>query len=293
VTDAYGTVGGGYGNVAGNGAGTAIDSAFATIGGGFNNTGSGPGSTVAGGADNTASGLASTVAGGQHNTANGLYSTVAGGESNIASGIFSFAAGVRAHAAHDRSFVWSGDNTAGGGASSLAPGDFVVYAPSRIRLFAAAGGTGGCEIGTNNVGGNLSCSGVVTATSFVPTSDRAQKLDIVPIDPTDVLARVVSMPIAEWSYIAAPGVRHMGPMGQDFRAAFGLGATDKGIATVDADGVALAAIQGLNAKLESEVAAKNAELAALKRQIADLRVAVEVLMSRGLAEGTTAQPRKR
>jgi hypothetical protein len=39
-------------------------------------------------------------------------------------------------------------------------------------------------------------------------------------------------------------------MGQDFHAAFGLGATDKGIATVDADGGALAAIQGLNAKLE-------------------------------------------
>ena len=40
-------------------------------------------------------------------------------------------------------------------------------------------------------------------------------------------------------------------MAQDFRAAFGLGASPTAIATVDADGVALAAIQGLNEKVES------------------------------------------
>ena len=37
----------------------------------------------------------------------------------------------------------------------------------------------------------------------------------------------------------------MGPMAQDFRAAFGLGEDDKHIATVDADGVALAGVQAL------------------------------------------------
>ena len=66
---------------------------------------------------------------------------------------------------------------------------------------------------------------------------------------------------------------------------------------VDADGVALAAIQGLNAKLEAEVAAKNRELAelrsqlgnlqaasaesaALKRELAELRGAVEQVLAR-------------
>jgi hypothetical protein len=46
---------------------------------------------------------------------------------------------------------------------------------------------------------------------------------------------------------------------QDFHAAFGLGADDKRIATLDSSGVALAAIQGLNQKLEADAQAKEAE----------------------------------
>jgi hypothetical protein len=57
-----------------------------------------------------------------------------------------------------------------------------------------------------------------------------------------------------WRLVPAPTfspARHIGPMAQDFHAAFGLdGTDDKHIATVDADGAALAAIQGLNAKVE-------------------------------------------
>lgn len=39
---------------------------------------------------------------------------------------------------------------------------------------------------------------------------------------------------------------HLGPMAQDFHAAFNVGMDDKHMATVDEEGVALAAIQGLN-----------------------------------------------
>ena len=67
-----------------------------------------------------------------------------------------------------------------------------------------------------------------------------------------------------------PGLRHLGPVAQDFRGAFGLGADDVSIASVDEAGVALAAIQGLNAKLERENARLRAELA-------ELRGAVEAL----------------
>jgi hypothetical protein len=56
-------------------------------------------------------------------------------------------------------------------------------------------------------------------------------------------------------------------MAQDFRAAFGLGETDLGINTIDADGVALTAIQGLNAKLEEKVASQAAEIAELRRMV--------------------------
>jgi hypothetical protein len=65
-----------------------------------------------------------------------------------------------------------------------------------------------------------------------------------------VLAKVAALPITQWSFKEFPGARHLGPMAQDCHAAFGVGLDDKHIATVDADGVALAAIQGLNEKVE-------------------------------------------
>ena len=62
-------------------------------------------------------------------------------------------------------------------------------------------------------------------------------------------------------------------MAQDFYAAFNVGPDDKHIATVDADGVTLAAIQGLNQKLEE----KDAELQALKQTVAELKAAFDQL----------------
>jgi hypothetical protein len=56
-------------------------------------------------------------------------------------------------------------------------------------------------------------------------------------------------------------------MAQDFHAAFALGTDDKHIATVDADGVALAAIQGLNQKLADELKRRDMENAALKQRL--------------------------
>jgi hypothetical protein len=74
------------------------------------------------------------------------------------------------------------------------------------------------------------------------------------------------MPITQWSFKESPGARHLGPMAQDFYAAFGLGWDDKHIATVDADGVALAAIQALNQKLRE----KDAEIRALNHRLEQL-----------------------
>lgn len=118
-------------------------------------------------------------------------------------------------------------------------------------------GTGGVQVmqliynATNNVG-NLSVTGSVTATAFNTSSDRTLKTDIAPVDTRDVLARVLALPIAQWRYTNDADKRHLGPMAQDFHAAFGLnGEDDTHIATVDADGVALAAIQGLHAELSA------------------------------------------
>jgi len=75
---------------------------------------------------------------------------------------------------------------------------------------------------------------------------------------------VALLPITQWSYKADTDTRHIGPMAQDFKAAFEVGADDKFIAAVDEEGVALAAIQGLNQKLDE----KDAEIETLKEKAA-------------------------
>lgn len=106
------------------------------------------------------------------------------------------------------------------------------------------GGSGVNEM-TVFPGGNL-----VIAGQLFQNSDRETKTGIEAIDPRQVLAKVEDLPISTWTRkTGSPTVRHMGPMAQDFAAAFGLGINDRSIAVVDLAGVSLAAIQGLQAEL--------------------------------------------
>ena len=91
--------------------------------------------------------------------------------------------------------------------------------------------------------------------------------NIAPINPREVLDKVAALPLSQWNYKTKQNSPHIGPMAQDFKAAFGLGSSDTSICTVDADGVALAAIQGLNQKVESDNAALRAENAELKARL--------------------------
>jgi hypothetical protein len=88
------------------------------------------------------------------------------------------------------------------------------------------------------------------------------------VDSADVLERLLRVPVSEWNYKSEDAaIRHIGPMAQDFHAAFGLGG-DTTINTLDSDGVALAAIQALaarNLQLEREMAGLRARLEALER----------------------------
>jgi hypothetical protein len=94
------------------------------------------------------------------------------------------------------------------------------------------------------------------------SSDRNLKTGFAEVDVEAVLAGVRQLPITTWSYREDdPRVRHIGPMAQDFAAAFGVGDDDRRIHTVDASGVALAAIQALAARLE----AAEARIAELSR----------------------------
>ena len=93
-------------------------------------------------------------------------------------------------------------------------------------------------------------------------------VNFAPVDATEVLSRVVSLPVQSWNYKAQPGDKHIGPVAQDFHEAFGLnGKDDTHIATVDEAGVALAAIQGLNQKLEQTLQQKETEITELKRRL--------------------------
>jgi hypothetical protein len=271
VTDNYGTVGGGGNNQAGDAAGTTADRAYATVGGGSGNTAdgmfstvaggehntasgqsatvgggwsnaaSGHSSTVGGGNDNTASGSDATVGGGRGNTASGFLATVPGGVMNIAAGDYSFAAGWQAHANNDGCFVW-GDSTPAE-VDCNTDNRFIARASGGLEFYSRSDLGTYCKLPAGS--GSWSCS-----------SSRDLKENFTPVDGQEVLASVAEIPITTWNYKAQDAAtRHMGPVAQDFFAAFGLGESETSISTADADGVALAAIQGLY-QLSQEQAAR-------------------------------------
>jgi hypothetical protein len=86
-------------------------------------------------------------------------------------------------------------------------------------------------------------------------SDRNEKKNITPVDAASILEKVGRLPISSWTYNQEPArVRHLGPMAQDFRATFGLGDDDRSYYAVDAQGVALAAIQALDGLVKAQEA---------------------------------------
>src|SRR6266513_2222087 len=133
--------------------------------------------------------------------------------------------------------------TAGYGEIILAVGG-VNTAPTTVRLDATA-------------------AGVTVYGTFNNSSDRNAKQDFAPVSPSQILDKVLQLPVSEWSYKTDSATRHIGPTGQDFYSAFKIGTDEKHIAPIDEGGVALAAIQGLNQKLD----AKDAEIAKLKARL--------------------------
>ncbi|HEY3760571.1 MAG TPA: tail fiber domain-containing protein, partial [Verrucomicrobiae bacterium] len=161
------------------------------------------------------------------------------------------------------------------------------YYSGALNIFMNIQTNGNMGIGTNAPvyplemasGAYVSAAGVWTS-----VSDRNVKEDFTTIQPEDVLDRLVAMPITQWRYKVEPdGTKHIGPMAQDFYAAFGLGQNNKAIGSIDEDGVALAAIQGLNQKLHS-VKTQNAALKqqsdSLAEQLDELKAEVKALKQR-------------
>ena len=112
-------------------------------------------------------------------------------------------------------------------------------------------------------------------------SDRNAKEAFEPVNPGDILEKVAALPLSTWKYKTQDaGVRHIGPMAQDFKAAFAVGESDIGITSVDADGVALAAIQGLNQKVENSAQRAAAGMLALQAENAELKARLDRLERR-------------
>lgn len=114
------------------------------------------------------------------------------------------------------------------------------------------------------------CNGL----TWTSVSDQNRKENFEPVNPDDVLARVAAMPVRKWNYKEeSTEIKHIGPTAQDFHAAFGLGPNNTSITSIDEDGVALAAIQALNAQMQqqkSEMLQLKAENEQLKAQLGRL-----------------------
>jgi hypothetical protein len=235
------TVGGGGDNTAsdrgatvGGGAGNTASSWFTTIAGGESNIASGSRSTVGGGAYNNASGSHATIGGGWANVASGLQSVIPGGrEDTIRSGgNFSFAAGRHAVVLHSGCFVW-GDGT-GGRVATGGQNEWRARTSGGVWFYTNTSHTTGAYMGPSQNGWTNIC-------------DRANKEHFKPIDKAALLERLARMPVTEYRVKGQdPEVRHIGPVAQDFHAAFGCGETELGINSVDADGVLMAAVQALH-----------------------------------------------
>jgi len=147
--------------------------------------------------------------------------------------------------------------------SSAFENTFRVRAVGGARFFTAVDGSGNPTAGVVMFPGD---------TAWSPGSDRTLKENFSPVDHREVLDRLAGLPIQTWNLVTQdPSVRHIGPMAQDFRAAFGFGSDERHISTLDADGVALAAIQGLY----KQVQARDAEIAMLKARLSVVEQALD------------------
>lgn len=211
-------------------------------------------SVIAGGVMNSISNSiwVAAIGGGSQNIVNGTMGTIPGGSQNYVGGQFGFAAGQQAHANHTGSFVW---------------------ADSQNSVFNS---TANDQVSFRCLGGVRFSSGAATANTTVTwtpgsagwsfTSDRNTKERLETVDTREVLEKIAALPLMEWSYIGYEQ-RHLGPMAQDFHAAFPLNDNDKALNEADLHGVELAAIQGLNRKLTEELKKRDAENSELKARL--------------------------
>ncbi|PEF72089.1 hypothetical protein COF01_15445 [Bacillus pseudomycoides] len=172
-----------------------------------------------------------------------------------------------------------GISDAGVGVSAESKKNTALIATTRGRdvsaLIVNQWGTGNIIIGRDNRNAEVFRvlnNGDVQVRGITLTSDKNEKENFLNVNTLEILNNLVNMPIQSWNYIADSNeICHIGPTAQDFQATFGLNGDDnKHISSVDIQGVALAAIQGLNEKLQAENAELYAKLAKLEERLSTL-----------------------
>jgi hypothetical protein len=117
----------------------------------------------------------------------------------------------------------------------------------------------------------VSSLGVWTANSSRDTKENFRELA-----PGEALARIAKLSVPEWNYKGEDrAVRHIGPIAEDFHAAFGLnGASNKMVSHIDPAGVALAGLKDVARKLDEQqrqLEEQQREIAQLKARLASGR----------------------
>ena len=220
--------------------------------------------TIAGGLANIiqSNTLYATIGGGQFNTNSGYSATIPGGDGNYAAGSLSFAAGYHAQALYNGDFVWADSQNT----------NFAATTSDQVSFR--------CQGGVRFTSGGAAVNQTVAWTpgsgSWTFTSDRNAKEDFTPVDVQVVLEKVAQLPLSEWNYKGYTD-RHIGPMAQDFHAAFPFNPDDKMLNSADEAGVELAAIQGLNRKLEAGTQDSEARISKLEAENAELKQRLEAL----------------
>ena len=103
----------------------------------------------------------------------------------------------------------------------------------------------------------------------IAPSDLNAKENFAPIDRREILSRLANVSVETWNYkFQSPNIRHIGPMAQDFAAAFGVGEDDKHINMVYAFGVAIASIQALYEMIQE----KDTKITALEQRLKELQI---------------------
>jgi trimeric autotransporter adhesin len=134
---------------------------------------------------------------------------------------------------------------------------------------ARTGATHPLHIGTSATTGNG--AHLTVGGAWTNGSSRAFKDQFAALNAKEMLRKVVSLPVLRWNYKGTEE-RHIGPIAEDFHKIFNVGSDPQYISTVDASGVALAAIQGLAAVVKE----KDAKISKLERELDAIKKKLEL-----------------